>query len=159
MTKKEYLLTGMVLVLGCLYIYFFTGWFAPKIIRIEHTIRPARAVWSSDGQPAVPIGRQAINVTFALNREFELTSIQVVPAAEYETNRYAHPLWHLVSEDGSEPTKALSYGFPIPQMAPSVPGAFPEPLTPGLEYRLIVEAGSYRGERDFRIPTRAGGRR
>ena len=144
MNKKEFVLLGLVVVLGCLYSYFFTDWFAPKTIQIEHTARPSR---------------EAGNVTFALNRTFKLTSIQVVPLAEYETNQYAHPLWHLVSERGSDPAKAFAYGFPIAKMAPSVPGASPAPLVPGIKYRLIIEAGSHRGEHDFSVPVRAGIRR
>jgi hypothetical protein len=159
MTKKTYLLIGLVVVLGCLYIYFFTDWFAPKIIQIEHSVRPARDAWTGGGQRAASVGREANNVTFALNRQFKLTSIKVVPLAEYQTNQFAHPLWHLVSENGSDRTKALSYGFPVPKMTPSVAGAPPDPLVPGVGYRLIVEAGSWRGEHDFTIPLRAGARR
>lgn len=159
MTKKSYLLTGMAVIMGCLYVYFFTDACAPKLIRIEHSVRPARDAWAGGNQRTVSDKRQPDNVTFALHREFKLTSIRVVPLAEFQTNEYAHPLWQLVSESGSRPTKALSYGFPVPEMAPPVPGAIARRLVPGVEYLLIVEAGAYRGERDFSIPVRAGVRR
>ena len=42
--------------------------------------------------------------------------LQVVPLAEFKTNRYAHPLWHLVSKSGSPRVNGFAYGTAIEGM-------------------------------------------
>jgi hypothetical protein len=151
-TKKEIFLVALVVVLGGLYVVCFTGWFRPKMIRIEHSARPLREAWTGGGQRVDPTGKQANNVTFTLHKDYRLTSVRVVPAAEFETNHLAHSLWYLVCKAGSPPVHAIGYGVPIPGMTAFFPGTEAEPLEPGVLYRLIVEARhSARGEHDFAI--------
>lgn len=158
MTKKEIFLVSIVIAMGGLYAVYFSGWFGPKFIRIEHTVRPVREAWGVNGR-ADPNGKQVNNVMFSLHKDYTLTSVKVVPAAEFQTNKYAHPLWHLVSKSGSGPVHALSYGYTIPGMTPSVANAEPDMLQPGVEYRLVVETRSVKGEHDFKIPSQLASRR
>ena len=39
--------------------------------------------------------------------------------------------------------------MPIRGMRPTVKGATPDPLEPGVKYRLLIEAGSRKAEHDF----------
>ena len=43
------------------------------------------------------------------------------------------------------------YGENVPGMEPAVPGASPEPLETNVTYRLLVRAGSYKGQCDFQL--------
>ena len=79
--------------------------------------------------------------------------MKVLLAADARTNKYAHPLWHLISQQGSQPANSLAYAEPVNGMTPPSPGAEAEPLEPGTEYRLVVEARSLKGEHDFQITT------
>ena len=144
MTKKNIFLLSVVVVLTGLYVVYFTDWFRPKFIRIEHSVRSLPAPGSR--------ARSINNVTFSLHKDYRLTSLKVVPAAEFQTNAYVRPLWNLVSEKGSSPVNGFAYGFPVPGMTPAVANADPDPLQPGVEYRLLLEARSTKGEHDFTIP-------
>ena len=46
MTKRKWALIVTALLLACVYIYHFTGWFKPKIIQISYTDRslPSRTL-------------------------------------------------------------------------------------------------------------------
>jgi hypothetical protein len=158
MTKKEILLVALVVILGGVYVCFFTDCFRPRIIRIEHSARPLREAWAG-GQRVNPAGARSDSVTFSLHNDYRLTSVQVVSAAEARTNQYARRFWHLVCTTGTPPVNAISYGNRIPGMTSSVPGAVAEPLQPGVDYRLLVEAGSFKGSNDFRIAGQAAVRR
>lgn len=65
------------------------------------------------------------------------------------TNAHPHPLWYLVSDSNSIPTKTFYYGTPIKGMRPDVKGATPDPLEPGVPYRLLLEAGALKLQHDF----------
>jgi hypothetical protein len=159
MTRKDIFLVVLVAALGGMYVGYFTDWFRPKVMRIEHSARPLREAWTGDGKRVDPTGKQVNNVTFALHKDYRLTSVRVVPAAEAQTNKAAHTLWHLISKAGSPPVNGFAYGQPIPGMTSSVPGFVTEPLEPGVQYRLLVEAGPVKGTNDFSIPERAAARR
>jgi hypothetical protein len=150
MSKKEYFLVGMVVVLAGLYVVFFSNWFKPKFIRVEHAVRSSRDAWAG-GQRVMADTKSAGSVTFALHRNYRLTSVRVVRADEIATNKYAHPLWHLVSKAGSTPIEGFAYGFPLQGMTPAVAAAEPEMLERGVEYCLFLEAGSLKGSNVFRI--------
>jgi len=157
-SKKEIFLALLVLVLVGLYAFYFTDWFKGKYIRVEHSARPLREAWGN-GQRVDPTGKQVNNVTFSLLKDYQLTSVQVVPLVEFQTNNHARPLWQLVSKTGSRPVNGFAYGAPIAGMAPvSVLNAEAQPLEPGVEYRLLVEASSIKGTNDFNIPISAASR-
>jgi hypothetical protein len=143
MSKKNIFLVALVVVLAGLYVVYFTDWFRPKFIRIEHTVRSVSAG-----------GRELNNVTFSLHKDYRLTSLKVVSSAEYQTNDHTAALWHLVAEKGSTPVKGFAYGFAIPGMTPFVAGTEPYPLKSGVNYRLLLEARSVKGEHEFAIVTR-----
>jgi hypothetical protein len=140
--KKNLALIGSVLVLALVYVIFFTDWFKPKIIQVSHTSRPG-------------MGRSAgttASLAFGLDNEYELTEIKVVRVTDLQPGKDPQPLWHLVS-DGSDPVNHFIYGENIPGMDPSVDGSKPQPLQPGINYRLFVVAGKARGEHDFEAGT------
>jgi len=142
MTNKNRLLIAVALVLGVIYVCFFTEWFRPQTIHIAHTSRNLR----SRSQPETPPP-----LIFALNLPFKLTEIKVVPLAEWQANPHTLPSWHLVRDSDPEPVKIFTYGQPIRGMKPAVPGAQPQPLQPNVVYRLFVTAGKARGWHDFKI--------
>lgn len=158
MSRKEILLVAVVAALAGLYVYYFTDWFRPRFIRIEHTVRSLRDAWDG-GRRVAPASHRSSDVTFALHKNYRLTSVEVVPLAEFSTNKYAHPLWHLVAEKGSKPVNGFVYGMPIAGMTSSVAGIDADLLQPGVEYRLLVRAGSLTGTNDFTIPGSSTARR
>ena len=91
----------------------------------------------------------ANSVVFLLSRPLKLTSVKVVPVSDIQTNKYAPPVWELVSSTRSIPVKDFIYGANIKGMQPSVKGAVADTLQPGVSYRLLVEAGDVKIEHDF----------
>jgi hypothetical protein len=143
MTKKNWLLISVALVLASVYAIYFTDWFTPKTIHvISHNVRTARANAKDDST--------AVQVTFKLGRPCKLTELKVVALDEWLTNNDCLPLWHLVADTNSAPiTKPFNYGQKIPGMKPEVAGARPQPLQPGVKYRMFVTDGTARGQHDF----------
>lgn len=149
MGKRPWFLLAIALLMGALYVYFFTDWFKPKIIQISHTERP---------MPMRFLRGAAIQViTFGLDRPYRLNELTVVPLAEYETNNAVHPVWHLISDSKSQPTKMFRYGATIRGMKPAVPGAGAESLQTNLTYRLLLRSGSIKGQHDFHLGVVAPG--
>jgi hypothetical protein len=143
MSKNNWLLIFVAIVLAVAYAVFFTGWFQPQTVRIFHTNRNL--------QPRTEQGAGAPNLLFGLNRQLKLTEIKVVPLAAYQTNQNTLPLWHLVSDSNSVPVKTFVYGQFIRGLKPSVSGSHAQPLAPNVTYRLFVVAGKIRGEHDFEL--------
>lgn len=140
MTRKAWILVLFAAVLGSIYIYYFTDLLNAPTIQILKLDRPA------------PYGRStasALPVTFTLEDRYRLTEIKVVPVDALATNRNPTPLWHLISKSNSWPTKGFAYGQPIRGMQPASDIARPQPLRPGVTYRLYVKAGRAHGEIDF----------
>jgi hypothetical protein len=143
MTKKSWILVGCALVLAVTYACFFTDWFKPATIQISHTARPLP---SRSSRSAMTVA-----VAFGLDRDYRLTEVKIVPLAEWQTNQSVLPLWHLVSDPRSAPTRFFSYGQNIDGMKPAMPGTKPKPLEMNVAYRLFVSAGSVKGRHDFEI--------
>lgn len=139
--KKNLFLIGIVLVLAASYIIFFTDWFHPKTIQISHTSRPMA------GRNGSVVSR----LTFGLGDDYELTEVKVVPLADWQTNKDVEPLWHLVSDEGSDDVNLFFYGETIGGMDTFVDGAKPKPLQSGVTYRIFVAAGKVKGWHDFQI--------
>lgn len=142
MNKKNYALIAITLVLAGVYVIYFTDWFKPKTIQIVSTSRPLR---TNQTGPATD------RLIFGLNDTYSLTEVKVVPLAELQTNKLAQPVWHLVSDSGSDDVNQFFYGEQIRGMDPALDGTRPEPLQPGITYRLFVAAGKARGQQDFHI--------
>ena len=151
MKKKEIFLVVLTVVLAGLYIIFFTDLFAPKFIKIQHSVRPFRAAWGPGGRTTNSNDKLTYVISFVLNREWKLDEVKVVPASEFSTNKYAHPVWHMVAEKKSQPTKGFIYGGVIPGMHPSVAGAEPDSLDPGVTYKVIVRSGKIQGEDEIEL--------
>ena len=147
MNKKNVILIACALVLAVVYVTYFTDWFWPKTIHISHTSRPVRSARA--GQAATRLG-------FGLGDDYELTEIKVVPLAEFQTNKLAQPLWHLVGDPSSDSINVFFYGQKIDGMDLAVEGARPEPLQPGVTYRIFVTAGKASGQHDFHIGATVG---
>lgn len=151
MTQKEITLVVFTVILAGVYLCCFTDWLKEKHIGIEHAVRPNVAIPSRRGNPGNPANQFAYTLTFSLGREYKLTSVKVVPAAGFQANQNVPPLWHLVGDAKSDPTRFIVYGMPIAGMKPLVTGANAEPLAYNVEYRLLVEAGGIKGEHNFKI--------
>lgn len=135
MNKKNCVLIAFALVLAIVYVVYFTDWFRTKPIVISHTSRP--------------MGRNGRVITiFSLGNYYTMTEIKVVPLAEWQTNRFALPLWHLVGK-AENPVNHFVYGQSLRGMSPEVDGARVMPLQPGTKYRIFVAAGSLIGSHDF----------
>ncbi len=145
MTKKQWYLIALAVVLGGVSVYLNSDWFAGEDIQIIHR---------SLARPMFGKGRRPNNspvdpIVFGLNRKLKLTAIKVVALSDLETNKYPHALWNLVSESNSPPVKSFNYGAAVPGMHPAVKGIAPEPLQPDVGYRLFIEAGSKKAQHDF----------
>jgi hypothetical protein len=147
MTTKQWTLIVLAVVLAGFSLYLNRDWFAGENIQIHHRSRPARAGFFRRGRPTASVPTDPI--FFAFDRKLKLTSLKVIPVSEIETNKYPHPIWHLVSDSNSVPVEAWSYAIPIRGMRPSVKGATPDPLVPGVKYRLLLEAGKLKAQDDF----------
>jgi hypothetical protein len=145
MRKKEIIWLGVLLILGCAYIHYFTNWFEKGQIGIGASLRPNRR---AGGDPFM--------VVFTLNDAYNLNNLKVLPLDGDKFNPDAIPVWQLVSSSNSVATRAFRYGQPIRGMKPALKGVHPDPLTPGAKYRLIVTAGDLTGFKDFKasIPDR-----
>jgi hypothetical protein len=79
----------------------------------------------------------------------------VIPLCDIETNKYPQAVWHLISDSNSVPIKTFTYGMRIQGMHPAMKDTRADPLVPGLEYRIFIEAGSEKAQRDF-VPVPRG---
>jgi hypothetical protein len=147
MTTKQWTLIILAVVLAGFSLYLNKDWFAGDNIQILCRSRPARMGFFRRSKRAADSATDPI--FFAFDRKLKLTSLKVIPVQEIETNKYPHPIWHLVSDSNSVPTAEWSYGLPIRGMHPAVKGATPDPLEPGVTYRLVIEAGKLKAQRDF----------
>jgi hypothetical protein len=147
MNKNTTVLVVIAVILGAVYVYYFTDWFQKETIQIIPTIRPSGRVGNiprSKGDPAV------YPVSFAFSGKYQLTSVKVVASDDLRTNKYPVPLWELISDSQSIPTKSLIYGVAPRGMKPSIPRARPQPLMPEIEYMLLLEAGKIKAQTNFR---------
>ncbi len=145
MTKNGIVLSIIAVILAAVYVAYFTDWFSKDGIQIIPTVRPGTVSVIPRDPDDLPVHR----VSFALDGKYKLTCVKVLVAAELGTNKYATPLWHLISDSNSVPTKSITYGFEIKGMKPSVPRARPEPLLANVEYTLVLEAGKTQSQTNF----------
>ncbi|MGN6552594.1 MAG: hypothetical protein ACTHLW_02525 [Verrucomicrobiota bacterium] len=89
---------------------------------------------------------------FLFNQKVQLTSLKVVQRDDLKTNKYPHAVWQLTTDSNSIALKDCVYGMPIRGMKPTVKGATADPLQPGVDYRLLIEAGPLKAEHDFTAP-------
>jgi hypothetical protein len=157
MDKKNIFLVGVVVMLAAVYVVYFTDWFRPKVIQISHIYRTARATRGARAARNTGIAPAAQNAAatqrliFGLGQNYLLKEVKVVPLAALLTNKFALPVWHLVTSSNSMPLHLFLYGQGIRGMRPAAAGSRPEPIQPGVTYRLFVTATKGRGQHDFQI--------
>ena len=144
MTRKEWMLVVLTVILLAVYAVYFTDWFKKQTVHISHTVRPTpQARRMSQDTGAI--------ISFGFDRPLRLKEVSLVPLAEWQTNHLTAPLWHLVSDSNSVPVTYFVYGGRIRGMKPALPGSRPQPLATNTVYRLFVTAGKIAGEHDFQI--------
>jgi hypothetical protein len=147
MTKKTIVLSVILVILSALYAYYFTSWFRSETMQIVATIRPVKM--NTPTNPRDPNATVVSPVSFSFDGKYRLTSVKVVAAADLATNKYPAPLWHLITDSSSAPTRSLVYGLAPKGMKPAVPRAQAQPLEPNVKYVLIVEAGDIKARTNF----------
>lgn len=138
MTRTRWIVLAVAVLLGSVSIYLNTDWFRRDDIQISHRFRPTRFGRSRKRNAPPPAFAP---VFFEFDRKLKITDVRVVPCTALATNAYPHPMWHLVSESNSVPTRGILYGEFVAGMRPEVKGATADDLEPGASYRLIVQAG------------------
>ena len=150
MAKKQWFLLAVLVVLAAVYVCVFTHWGRRPAMQISHTAN-ARQKGVVGGRVRAGAINTAI-MTFNFDRPYQFTEIKVVRLAEWQTNKSALPLWHLISDSNSVPTKKFNYGVAIGGMRPVVSRAFPKPLETNVTYRMFLTAGAVTGQHDFSAP-------
>jgi hypothetical protein len=143
MSKKPTLYLTLLALLTGGFLYANRDWFQRRPIQITHRFYAFGGRFDRGG--VAPI-------MFEFNRKLKLTSIKVVPVPEGATNttsKSAPPLWYVISDSGSVPTRGFLYGMEVPGMHAASKGANAAPLGLNEKYRLLIEAGSVKAEHDF----------
>ncbi len=143
MTKKNLFLMLFAIGLASVYLIWFTDWFQPKVVKIAHTNRNLYA--NRGRENALP------NLIFHLNPQIRCTELKVVPLAEFQTNKNAVAVWHLVSDSNSVPMTSFFYGEHIRGMRPAIKGVQAEALETEVAYRMFITAGHVKGQHDFEL--------
>jgi len=143
MTKKNWLLVLLLIVLTAIYAVYFTDWFKTRTIKIFHTYRDLHSRQAHAG--AMP------SLNFGVEGRMKLTEIRVVPFDGFQTNNNILPLWHQVTDSNSVPVKSFFYGQNIQGMRPAIKGTHPELLETNVSYLLIIASGRVKGEHPFEL--------
>jgi hypothetical protein len=150
MSKTKFILTSLLLVgLVGLCLYLNRDWFAREPIHITHRVTP----WIRAAKRADPTNKSN-PVVFSFNKFYRFTEVKVVAAAEITTNKYAHALWHLTTSSNSAFLSSFTYGDRLRGMTPKIKGSVPDPLEPGVTYRLMVETEKGPATHDFSTTAR-----
>lgn len=139
MQRREIIWISVLLILGILYVKYFSGWG----VKPQMVIRVSQRATRRHRGPGIP-------TYFMLNDAFKLTSIEVIPLNGDKFNPLDRPVWHLITTSNSVPVRAFRYGQHIAGMKPAI-NVNPDPLTPGIQYRLLVTAGPVTGSVDFHM--------
>lgn len=148
--SKAKVISVTLLVIGLigLSLYLNRDYFKSEPIQISHRLSP----WMRDTRPKAR-NDLGMPVTFTLNGYYKLTSVRVVETAAIETNKFAVPVWRIISDSNSVPTSSFNYGHMIRGMRLEAKGQRAEPLLPGVAYRLfVVTDKKLESTHDFTIP-------
>lgn len=141
MNNKTLALLAIAALLAGVYAYYFTDWVKRPAIQIISQIRP--------GSPS-PANPAVCTVAFTLDGEYPLKSLKVSAVDPRNPKRVGLPIWHLISDSNSMPIQGLIYGLPIAGMKAANTNRPAQPLEPEVTYRLFLEAGKAKGQKDFR---------
>jgi hypothetical protein len=152
MARKQWFFLAVFFVLAAVFVYAFTDWGRRPAMQISHAafFRPNANAKprARNNNPNLPV------VRFNLDRAYQLTEIKVVRLSEWQTNQLTLPLWHLITDSNSIPTRRFNYGALLRGMKPIAPRVRPQPLETNVSYRLLLTAGSVKGQHDFKLPPR-----
>jgi len=146
MTKKSLMLVLFAVALATVYVVWFSDWFKPKKVEIYHTYRNLRPTYGNAAR-----GNAIQSLIFGVRPPMHFTELKVVPLAEFETNKEASAVWHLISDSNSVPVKSFFYGQYIGGMRPAIKGVHAEALESNVTYRMFITAGGLKGEHDFEL--------
>src|SRR5260221_12932179 len=119
MFSKQTVLISLAILLASLYVYFFTDWVNRPRIQIIAQTRPIQR----RGQTA-----KVYPVSFLLDGRYNLTSVKVVSLGAFATNKFAPPLWYLITYTNAPPAEGFLYGQRIPGMRPWMTNSRPQQL-------------------------------
>src|SRR3954470_2988667 len=102
MTRKQWMLIAVAVVLGGVSLYLNKDWFSKPGIHISHRSRPARLAYGRKKTPSDPDIQPLI---FMFDHKVKLTALKVFPVSDIETSKYPHAIWNLVSDSNSAPIK------------------------------------------------------
>jgi len=128
MQRKEFTLIAVLLVLGGLYVRYFTHWFDHEKLEITASRRP-----SMDQNSAVE------SIIFTLNGQHSLKDLKVLQLTDDgKLDPHAHVLWHLVSASNPVPAQLIVYGHHVRGMKQAVDNPSPEALQPDVGYCVVA---------------------
>src|SRR5262249_19689375 len=110
MFKRPTVFLALFAVIGGVFAYANSDWFKRRPVQTAHRFYAFGGRFDSSG--VAPL-------MFEFDRRLKLTSIKVVPRSDSSSSKSVHPLWHLVSDSGSTPTRGFLYGMDVPGMHPA----------------------------------------
>jgi len=137
MSRKSWTLVTLALVLGAVYLHFFTDFSRSHPIQITVSSRP----FVPNAAPG-----DILPLVFGLDIDRPLTDLQI--RGPISSNAPSPILWHLHSTKGSGQVHGFLYGESLPGMESIGPNP-PLPLQPNLTYRVEVKSGRDQGGIDF----------
>ena len=147
MNQKAVWTTILLVALAGFCLYINRDTFSRAPLRVSHKVQARGQMMNRHPQNALP--EKGNSVLFGFNHHITLKSVKVCVASEVETNKYARTVWELVTESNSIPVRSIVYGQNIRGMQPARKGIFPDPLEPGVQYRLFIESSGGQAVHDF----------
>jgi hypothetical protein len=153
MAKKQWFFLAVFVMLAAFFVYAFTDWGRRPGMQISHAASVRKP--NANAKPRARNNNTNLPVMrFNLDRAYPLTEVKVVRLSEWRTNPLALPLWHLITDSNSVPTRRFNYGAPLRGMKPIAPRVRPQPLETNVGYRLFLTAGPVQGQHDFTLPSK-----
>lgn len=162
MNKRAIILVILAILLGGWWVYAYSGLFASPAIEMIYQLQPPRNRNAN---------AKVFPVSFGLNREVMPTTIRVWEVDPGTGDVIEPPVWNMVynpeahekarvraeaeltqnpnARPRSLATRAFVYGRRIPGLKRADPEIRPQPLQPGVTYRLRLEAEEGDAEIDF----------
>lgn len=157
MGTRTWVLIVIAVLLGGSYVYFFTSLFEREEIRIVYQLRPESVVQPTNGRRPRKLTAETqagvFPVVFTLDKEYELTKLQVFIASELKANSDATPIWSLIQANPDKPVKVKGFRYGnVPRGMKSAEPEFKKAQTlgPDITYLLRAETTRLKGETEFR---------
>ena len=139
MTRKSWLLLITFLALGVGFVYRFTDWILAPKIQIDVLTRPS-------GRP----GRdpELLPTLFMLDREYPIRVLRVIAVSNVPPPLMGKPVWQVIATGKPELLRGFEYGDAF---AGTKAIQAPQKLAPDGVYRIEIESGRFKGQREFRV--------